>query len=100
MGASSPSPKAFGGKEALLSSLFGEVLSHGQITGLFFKIICAPSCLGKRELGVTRLLGMGWVCIGELLPVKVSAGRPFLLCCHMSALNDGLGPAGVKPVLM
>lgn len=31
----------------------------GRSQDYFFKIICAPSCLGKRELGVTRLLGMG-----------------------------------------
>lgn len=42
----------------------------------------------------------GWVCIGVLLPVKVSAGCPFLLSCHISALSNGLGPAGVKPVLI
>lgn len=77
-----------------LSSLFGEVLSHGQVTGLFFKIICAQAAW-ERELGVRRLLGMRLGMHRCVPPVEVSAGCPFLLSCHMSALNDGLGPAGV-----
>ena len=50
------------GKEASLSGFLDEDLSHGQITGLFFKIICVPSCFGKWELGATVLPGTGLGC--------------------------------------
>lgn len=50
------------GKEASLSGFLDEDLSHGWITGLFFKIVCVPSCFGKRERGATGLLVAGLGC--------------------------------------